>query len=97
MLTFIEFILLQFQKNFIFSKRKVLKESLFLSYFSCIYTCILILFENEMFDFRKLHVLQAPDTDALNLVLSMPSQTLLAGCEDSCFGWKADNINKISR
>lgn len=47
--------------------------------------------------FKKLHVLQAPDTDALNLVLSMPSQTLLAGCEDSCFGWKADNIKKISR
>ncbi|XP_061179671.1 leucine-rich repeat and WD repeat-containing protein 1-like [Saccostrea echinata] len=47
--------------------------------------------------FKKLHVLQAPDTDALNLVLSMPSQTLLAGCEDSCFGWKADNVDKLSR
>ncbi|XP_055995533.1 leucine-rich repeat and WD repeat-containing protein 1-like isoform X2 [Ostrea edulis] len=47
--------------------------------------------------YKKLHVLQAPDTDALNLVLSMPSQTLLAGCEDSCYGWKADRLDKISK
>ena len=46
---------------------------------------------------RKLHVLQAPDTDALNLVLSMPSEILVAGCENSCFGWKAGNLKNMSR
>ncbi|XP_078338442.1 leucine-rich repeat and WD repeat-containing protein 1-like isoform X2 [Crassostrea virginica] len=47
--------------------------------------------------FKKLHVLQAPDTDALNLVLSMPSEILVAGCENSCFGWKAGNLKNMSR
>ncbi|KAK3084445.1 hypothetical protein FSP39_013679 [Pinctada imbricata] len=48
-------------------------------------------------EYRKLQVLQTPGTDALNLSINSASQTLLAACEDSCYGWKLNNLKKVSR
>ena len=56
-----------------------------------------LLYYFDIFACRKLHVLNTPETDALNLVVNIPTNMLLAGCENLCYGWKIDNLKKVSR
>ncbi|XP_060072685.1 leucine-rich repeat and WD repeat-containing protein 1-like [Ylistrum balloti] len=48
-------------------------------------------------NFRKLKCLVTPGTDPLNLALSMSTNSLLAGCESTCYLWKLQDMQKVSK
>ncbi|XP_069135106.1 leucine-rich repeat and WD repeat-containing protein 1-like [Argopecten irradians] len=52
---------------------------------------------NYSTNFRKLRQLVTPQTDPLNLAISMSTNTLLAGCEKTCYLWRLKDLNNLSK
>ncbi|XP_033748597.1 leucine-rich repeat and WD repeat-containing protein 1-like [Pecten maximus] len=48
-------------------------------------------------NFRKLKCLVTPGTDPLNLAISLSNNSLLAGCESTCYLWKLKDMNNLSK
>ncbi|XP_021346667.1 leucine-rich repeat and WD repeat-containing protein 1-like [Mizuhopecten yessoensis] len=48
-------------------------------------------------NFRKLKCLVTPGTDPLNLAISLSTNSLLAGCENTCYLWKLKDMNKLNK